>query len=65
MIALQRLAEPAALAENGGKWLDRFLEQRKNTPGQRPDSRQYGHRGVRNVLRAMSFLCYEVDSIGS
>lgn len=55
MIALQRLAEPAALAENGGKWLDRFLEQRKNTPGQRPDSRQYGHREVRNVLRAMSF----------
>jgi len=55
VIALQRLAEPAVLAENGEKWLERFLEQRENTPGQRPDSRQYGHREIRNTLRAMSF----------
>ena len=49
MIALQRLAEPAVLTENGKKWLDRFLEQQKNSPGQRPDSRQYGHRDIRNT----------------
>ena len=55
MIALQRLAEPAVLAENGRRWLERFLQQGENTPGQRPDSRQYGHREIRNTLRAMSF----------
>ncbi len=55
MIALQRLVEPAVLTENGEKWLERFLELRKNSPGQRPDSRQYGHREIRNTLRAMSF----------
>lgn len=55
MIALQRLAKPAVLAENGEKWLERFLAQRENNPGQRPDSRQYGHREIRNALRAMSF----------
>jgi uncharacterized protein (TIGR02646 family) len=55
VIALQRLAEPAVLAENGEAWQERFLEKLKGSPGQRPDPRQYGHREIRNTLRAVSF----------
>lgn len=51
MISLQRLAEPDILTKNGETWLQRFLE--RSNP--RPDSRQYGHREIRDMLRAMSF----------
>lgn len=55
MIALQRLPQPAVLAANGERWLERYLGQRAENPRQRPDARQYGHPEIRNALRAMSF----------
>ena len=55
MIALARLPEPDVLIKNGERWLARFLERREQNPGERPPSRQYGHRNIKDTLRAMSF----------
>ena len=55
MISITRLPEPARLTKNKEKWRAAFLEKRKNKPGSRPNSRQYGHPEIRKALRAMSF----------
>ena len=51
VIHLDRSPEPRCLLENGERWLNTF----QDSALERPDSRQYGHRDVRDALHAMSF----------
>jgi uncharacterized protein (TIGR02646 family) len=70
VISITRLPEPAQLSANKEKWLAAYLKKRETQPAARPDSRQYGHPGIRNVLEAMSFnKCFycerKLDETGS
>ncbi len=54
MIAIERLPEPEVLAANNERWTAVFLK-RYAEGARRPDSRQYGHERVREVLRACTY----------
>ena len=55
MITLSRLPEPPLLEKKKDEWLRKFLEMRQANSAARPQSSQYGHAEIKNVLRAMSF----------
>ncbi len=55
MISMTRLPEPAILRQKKEKWLAAYLRKLEKNLGKRPDSRQYGHKEIRDTLRAMSF----------
>ncbi len=55
MISITRLPEPPILREKKDRWLAVYLERRASNSSERPNSRQYAHREIRDTLAAMSF----------
>jgi len=63
MIHIERLPEPDILRDEKANWLEKYQQKRLCKPGTRPDSKQYGHREVRDALSAMSFhKCFYCES---
>ena len=52
MIPIERIGEPAVLAENRDTWTQKYLEKRATSPGERPSSKQYAHPDIVAALRA-------------
>jgi len=55
VISIARLLDPEILKKNKEKWLAAYLRKQEKNPRQSPDPRQYGHKNIRDTLRAMSF----------
>jgi hypothetical protein len=65
MIHLNRLGEPAVLAERKAEWQVRYDARRAASPKSRPESKQYAHRQVVETLAAMSHRkCFYCEGQG-
>ena len=52
---IDRLPEPAVLAEKHVAWQQKYEERLATDPAARPDSSKYAHRQIKDTLYSMSF----------
>lgn len=65
MIHVERLPEPAILAEKKAEWQTKYDAKRATNKAARPDSNKYAHRQVKETLEAMSHhKCFYCEGAG-